>query len=198
MTKKDAPYLIEDETVEILVIADRSGSMGAIKDDAIGGFNTFLEEQQKLDGNANMTLVLFDDQYEVPFESKNLQDVKPLTESTFVPRGMTAMNDAIGKAVHSLIGRNPERAIICILTDGMENASHEYTTAQIKDLMKDVEKKKWEVVYLAANQDAFAEGGARGISNNISYDATKMGIRTAYDSMNTTATTYRTNVSNSE
>jgi Mg-chelatase subunit ChlD len=193
MTKKDAPYLIDD-TVEILVIADRSGSMSAIKDDAIGGFNSFLEEQQRIDGDAAMTLVLFDDRYEVPVESQDLQKVKPLTESTFVPRGMTAMNDAIGRAVNDLISRNPEKAIICILTDGMENASKEFTTPQIKELMKTVESKGWEVVYLAANQDAFSEGSIRGITNNINFAATSKGIRDAYATMNTTATTYRTNL----
>lgn len=195
MTETQAPYLIDDN-VEILVIADRSGSMASIQDDAIGGFNSFLKEQQSIDGDATMTLVLFDDQYEVPFEAKNLQDVEPLTESTFVPRGMTAMNDAIVRAVTDLKSRNPEKAIVCILTDGLENASRESSTADVKKLIDSI-SDRWEVVYLAANQDAFAEGGMRGIANNINFAATSKGIRSAYDTLNVATTSYRTNQASS-
>jgi len=189
MTKKYVKS--SQEPVEILVVADRSGSMASIKEDAIGGFNTFLKEQQQVEGEANLTLVLFDDQYEVPVTSTPVGDVLPLTESTYVPRGMTALNDAIGKAVNTLKEKNPTHAIICILTDGMENASKEYTNASVKDLMKEAEKKDWEVVYLAANQDAFKEGVMRGITNNINFAATSKGISDAYTNMSVTASTYR-------
>lgn len=190
MTNK-APYLIDD-TVEILVIADRSGSMGAIKDDAIGGFNNFLKEQQKLDGDANLTLVLFDTEYDVPVKSQDIQKVKPLTEETFVPRGMTALNDAIGRSISELESKKPEKAIICILTDGLENSSREYNNSQVKELVEGAKSRGWEVVYLAANQDAFAEGNLRGISKNINFAATSRGINDAYTSMNATTTAYRT------
>ena len=93
------------EPVEILVIADRSGSMASIRQDAIGGFNTFLKEQKSVKGKANFTLVLFDDQYEVPIESVDIKKVDELTEETFVPRGMTAMNDAIGKSLSQLFAK---------------------------------------------------------------------------------------------
>lgn len=178
-------------TTEIVVIADRSGSMWSIAEDAIGGFNAFLEEQKKLGDDANLTLVLFDDQYEVPVKAEKITSVEPLNERTYVPRGSTAMNDAIGKTIALLKEANPEKAIVCILTDGMENSSKEYTTQQIKELVEEVEGKGWQIVYLAANQDAFQEGGARGISTNINYDATKLGVRSAYDQVSAVTTSYR-------
>lgn len=183
----------KEAPVEILVIADRSGSMSSIRSDAIGGFNTFLKEQQKVEGEATLTLVLFDDQYEVPVNNCPIDDVLPLTESTFVPRGMTAMNDAIGKALNDLITKNPEKAIICVLTDGMENASREYNNDYIKSLIEKCSNEKgWEFIYLAANQDTFSEGRMRGFRNLVDYDATGQGIRSAYASMADTATSYRT------
>lgn len=178
--------------VEIVVIADRSGSMGTIRDDAIGGFNQFLKEQQELEGDANLTLVLFNDEYDIAVKSTPIDKVQPLTESTYVPARTTALNDAIGKTVSLLRKANPERVIVCILTDGMENSSKEYSTQQVKELIEEVEGKDWQVVYLAANQDAFSEGMARGISHSINYAATTKGIRTAYSDVSDVTTAYRT------
>ena len=186
MTKKKEP-------VEILVIADRSGSMFSIRSDAIGGFNTFLKEQQAVKGKANFTLVLFDDQYEVPVKGVDIKQVEELTDKTFVPRGMTAMNDAIGKSLSELLDKSPEKAIICILTDGAENASKEYTSEQVKELIKEAEGKDYQVTFLAANVDAFAAGGSLGISmnNTFAFAASAQGIHEAYATMSTRSTTYR-------
>lgn len=187
MTKKKEP-------VEILVIADRSGSMSSIRSDAIGGFNTFLKEQKSVKGKANFTLVLFDDQYEVPVKGVDIKQVEELTEETFVPRGMTAMNDAIGKSLSNLIAKSPAKAVICILTDGAENASREYTPQQVKALVKEVEEKGYQVTFLAANIDAFAAGAALGLSgdNTFSFAANGKGVNQAYATMSTRSTTYRT------
>jgi len=180
----------ENDAVEILIIADRSGSMSSIESDAVGGFNTFLTEQKAVEGDANLTLVLFDDQYEVKLNSVPLAEVQPL--KTIGPRGMTAMNDAIGKAISTLMQKNPEKAIICIITDGMENASKEYNNYQIKEMIQKAEGEKgWQIVYLAANQDAFEEGASRGISNNINFRATADGVSAAYVDMSQTVASYR-------
>lgn len=188
-------HIKEDQSVEIFVIADRSGSMESIRDDAIGGFNSFLEEQQKLDGKANLTLVLFDDKYEVPVKSVDIQKVKPLTRETFVPRGMTAMNDAIGKAVAELSEIAPEKAVVCIITDGAENSSKEFTSHQVKDKIKEVEAKGWQVVFLAANIDAFSAGGSLGINSATTFDfaANAQGVHDAYATMSASTRAYRTN-----
>lgn len=188
-------YIKEDRPVEIFVIADRSGSMESIRDDAIGGFNSFLEEQQKLDGKANLTLVLFDDKYEVPVKSVDIQKVKPLTRETFVPRGMTAMNDAIGKAIAELSEIAPEKAVVCIITDGAENSSKEFTNQQVKDKIKEIEAKGWQVVFLAANIDAFSAGGSLGINSatTFGFAANAQGVHNAYATMSASTRAYRTN-----
>lgn len=181
------------EPVEIVVIADRSGSMESIRDDAIGGFNAFLEEQKKVEGEANLTLVLFDDKYEVPVDAMPLADVYPLTKATFVPRGMTAMNDAIGRALTALEAKNPAKAIICILTDGMENASREFDANQVKKLVTAAENRGWRVIYLAANQDAFAVGARMGVlpQNSQNFAATGAGVQSAYGSLSRSTSDYR-------
>src|SRR5574343_1127027 len=93
------------EATDILCIVDRSGSMSAIKSDAIGGFNSFLERQKQEPGDARMTLVQFDNEYEEVFVDKNIADVPPFTTSTYLPRGTTALFDAVGKAITSLMER---------------------------------------------------------------------------------------------
>lgn len=181
------------EAVEIYVIADRSGSMASIRDDAIGGFNTFLAEQKAEKGASNLTLVLFDDKYEVPVDQVDIQKVEPLTTQTFVPRGMTAMNDAIGKALATLEEKAPKRAIVCILTDGEENCSREYTAAQVKEKVKAAEARGWQVVFLAANIDAFQAGGSYGISrkNTAGFQANAAGVGGAFMSMSAATRLYR-------
>lgn len=196
MSEYDPFKFSEDDAVEILVIADRSGSMAGIEDDAVGGFNTFLKEQKSVEGAANLTLVLFDDQYEIKLDSVPLTEVREL--DSLGPRGMTAMNDAIGRSLARLFERNPKKAIICVITDGMENASREYDNAKIKEMIQKAENDKgWQVVYLAANQDAFEEGASRGITKSFNYDATGLGVRSAYNDMSATATSYRANVTDS-
>jgi uncharacterized protein with von Willebrand factor type A (vWA) domain len=182
------------DPIEIVAIIDRSGSMESIRDDAIGGFNAFLEEQKQVDGAANLTLVLFDDKYEVPIDREDIQAVEPLTRETFVPRGMTAMNDAIGRTLAKLESNMVKKAVICILTDGAENASREYTADQIKTKIKEAEAKGYQVVFLAANIDAFAAGGSLGISGNntIAFAASAKGVQDAYLSMSVATRAYRT------
>ena len=151
---------------EIAVILDRSGSMQSIAGDAIGGFNAFLAAQRREPGSdtTRLTLVLFDDQYEVPIKSVPLADVPDLTESTFLPRGSTALLDAIGrtlsKMTHSFAARpddkKPGNIILAILTDGHENSSREYTQKHIADLITEKRAQAWEFIFLAANQDAIA------------------------------------------
>lgn len=86
---------------DITIILDRSGSMGSVKDDTIGGFNNFLEEQRRVEGEASLSLVQFDDQYEVVYMDKDINSADKLTEATFQPRGMTALFDAVGRTINS-------------------------------------------------------------------------------------------------
>lgn len=151
-----------------VVILDRSGSMEACRDDTIGGFNAFLREQQAEGGT--LSLIQFDHEYMVVYPATPITAVQPLTAQTFVPRGGTALLDAIGKTIKDV---DPDtRPTVVILTDGQENSSKEYTKAHIKDLIEQKTKEGWTFVYLGANQDAFAEAGHLGIPAGctVNYD----------------------------
>jgi hypothetical protein len=178
--------------IEIAVIADRSGSMSSIVDDAIGGFNEFLAQQKKEKAPSNLTLLLFDTAFDYYCKNQPVKDVVPLDRTTFVPRGSTALNDAIGRTLADLEARAPAKAIICILTDGQENASREFTTAQVKEKIKAAEARGWNVVYLAANQDAFSVGMALGVSvqNTSNIQATGAGMRGFSASLSTATQNY--------
>ena len=156
-------------TRNLIFLLDRSGSMESCWDDTIGGFNSFVTDQKALGGK--LTLVQFDHEYYVAYENIDLKNVAPLTRETFKPRGSTALLDAIGKAIKS----TSEVSTLIILTDGDENASREYTKAHVKDLIEQKTKEAWTVMYLGANQDAFAEAGSMGIhaGNTVSYDTAR-------------------------
>ena len=156
--------------VEIAVVVDRSGSMSSMRDEAIGAFNAFLEEQKKHPGEALMTYTQFDNEYEIVHSGVALKDVPALTAETFVPRGATALLDAVGRTIDAVGSRlsgmsddeRPEKVLFVVLTDGGENASQEYKLEDVKkkiELQRD--KYKWEFVFLAQGPDAFA--GAIGM-----------------------------------
>lgn len=182
----------KENLTEIICIIDRSGSMGSIKSDAIGGFNSFIEEQKKVSGEANVTLTLFNHNYVISYSGKPLSEVEHLNENTYVPSGTTALLDAVGRTIddtgHRLSNTHeeerPAKVIVTILTDGLENASKDYTRRQVFDKIKHQrEVYKWEFVFLAANQDAFAEASKIGIEPNmtVNFKATGEGTRRAYE-----------------
>lgn len=177
-TKKSAVVKMTD----ITVVLDRSGSMASVKNDTIGGFNTFLADQQKAPGDARLTLLQFDTEFETVHDGKPIADVPKLDDKTFVPRGSTALLDAVGKAIASAKARvkGDEKAVFVILTDGQENSSREMTKAAVKAMVEEQTKAGWNFIYLGANQDAFAEAGsmgiARGMTANYSEEKTSGGI----------------------
>lgn len=190
-----------DNFTEIACILDRSGSMYGIVNDAIGGFNSFLKEQREAEGHANMSIYLFDNEYEILVENKDVKEVEDLNSTTFSPRGSTALFDSIGKTVINLENRisemeiKPEKVLVVILTDGGENASSEFTDkSSIKDI---IERKRsegnWEFLFLAANQDAFEEARSFGMSsgNAMNFSASGEGVKHAYTKMSKSATKFR-------
>ncbi|MEM9996193.1 MAG: hypothetical protein AAF809_00710 [Bacteroidota bacterium] len=187
---------------ELVCILDRSGSMESIRADAIGGFNAFLGEQKKLNGEARLTLVLFDHEYDRRLDAAPLAEVEPLTEATFVPRGNTALLDAVGRTIDDVgarLARTPEAErpgsiLVCILTDGMENASSDYTRDRVKSMIEhQQEKYGWEFQFLAANQDAFAEASRIGIArpNAMPFAADAAGTKAAFAQVSARATKAR-------
>ena len=179
------------DLTEIVCIIDRSGSMEPVRSDAIGGFNAFLEAQQKLPGDAHLTLVLFDHEYDRVLDAVPLAAVQPFTAETYMPRGTTALLDAVGRTIDDVGDRlantpevvRPGKVLVCILTDGMENASRDYTRDRVKGMIEHQQQKYgWEFMFLAANQDAFGEAGAMGIASQdaASYVSDGPGTYAAY------------------
>lgn len=169
---------------EIAYILDRSGSMQPMQEPAVTAFNDFVKAQLDVPGDARLTLIQFDDAYEVPIAALRLQDVPQLTAATYVPRGSTALLDAIGRTIKETDTRlqklpaasQPGKVIVTVFTDGMENASSDYTVKHISDLIRLYrDEKGWEFLFLAANQDAIATAATMRIdacsTGNVSYSA---------------------------
>ena len=157
----------------ILFILDRSGSMSSMAGAAIEGFNRLLEEQRAEPGDARLTLVLFDDLYEVPCDDIPLAEVVPLDRETYVPRGSTALLDAICRGVDELgakLAATPEEqrpgtVITAILTDGEENASTRHTWQDVQQRIRhQTDAYQWQFLFLGANQDAIATAALAGIA----------------------------------
>ena len=162
---------------EIAYILDRSGSMESMQEPAVAAFNDFIKSQLDVPGDARLTLIQFDDAYEVPIAACPVQDIPQLTAATYTPRGMTALLDAIGRTIKDIDRRlstlpdpeKPGKVILAIFTDGQENASREYTLKHISDLIRLYrDEKGWEFLFLAANQDAIASAGAMHMDAHLS------------------------------
>jgi hypothetical protein len=151
------------ETRRVFLL-DRSGSMAIILDDTIGGYNSFVDSQRALGGT--MSLYLFDHEVVNVYKDIPIADVKPLTKETYVPRGSTALLDAMGEVLKKEDG---SKAIMIILTDGEENSSSKFTNDHIKDLTGMRTKEGWDFVYLGANQDAFSVGQRMGINTTCEF-----------------------------
>jgi acyl-CoA synthetase (AMP-forming)/AMP-acid ligase II len=157
---------------DIVVVLDRSGSMASVVDDTIGGFNSFVDRQKKGEGFARLTLVEFDHEYHVVYERRDIHEVSPLDRRSYVPRGNTALLDAIGRTIIAVRGaiavdrpsERPGQVVFVIITDGMENASREFTRSQILEMIRaHQEEEEWEFLFFGANQDAIGEAASMGI-----------------------------------
>jgi Mg-chelatase subunit ChlD len=188
---------MKKDLCEIVVVLDRSGSMESIKNDMIGGFNTFIAEQKKLPGECLVTLTQFDTEYDIVYSGKPLKDVPGLE---LVPRGSTALLDAVGRTINDVGARlkataedqRPERVLFVIVTDGQENVSHEFTITAINQMVTHQrDKYKWEFVYLGANQDSFAEAQKLGIHIAQNFKADAMGVAVAASNLHVGTRSYR-------
>lgn len=183
----------KDVAVELVVIADRSGSMISTVEEAVAGFNRFVKEQKELPGKAFLTLVLYDDKYQVFYDRVDIQDVPELTVSDYAPYGFTATYDAVGKTLATLEQQNPEKAIVMIITDGGENSSKEYTKDAVGEKVKAAEDRGWDIVFLAQNMDAHAAGANLGMTRGITASLSKGadGMHEGFATMNVSAMAYR-------
>lgn len=186
---KDNTVQVVSNVFDIVLVLDRSGSMASIRDDAIGGVNTFIEEQQKEDGEAYFSIVQFDSVYGDPQKWRTpLAEAELLTSDTFIPRGGTALFDAIGKTVAEVRERRAKGEItgkvqFVIQTDGGENSSTEYRTREsVSNVVTQVTEEGWgDFIFLGTNIDAFQEGGSFGFSNmnTVNYANNAGGLRSA-------------------
>lgn len=190
------------DATEILVVMDKSGSMGPRQADAIGGFNQFLTDQQKEPGEANLTLVLFDTTYNIPFSGKPIKDVPPMTGDTYRPGGGTALNDALARAIIETGKRlsdmpedaRPQKVICVVITDGEENSSKEHTKEQVAEMVKHQEERyDWAFIYLGANVDAFHAAQQLGIKGAMAMNfvSNPIGTRSAYAASSEAVRHYR-------
>ncbi|MEK5391497.1 vWA domain-containing protein [Margalitia sp. FSL K6-0131] len=180
---------------ELVFILDKSGSMAGMEADTIGGYNSMLKKQQTAEGEAIVTTVLFNHHYELLHDRINIKGISPLTERDYEVGGTTALLDAIGSSIQKIVNvqkrtrveEQAERVLIVITTDGMENASREYTTDKIKKMIQyQKEKFGWEFIFLGANIDAIATAARFGIDKDfaVDYHADSVGTQVSYEAIN--------------
>jgi len=177
---------------ELVFILDRSGSMAGLELDTIGGFNSMIAKQKREAGEAVISTVLFDNSSEVIHDRVDIQKIEPMTEKQYYVRGCTALLDAIGGAIHHIGNvhkyardeNRPEHTLFIITTDGMENASHKYSSDRVKQM---IERQKaqygWEFLFLGANIDAVETAGNFGIDADraVNYHCDSEGTALNYE-----------------
>lgn len=182
---------MKQNLTDINILLDRSGSMEETKGDTIGGFNRFLRDQRDVVGEATLSLVQFDNVYEELAGAVPIGQARELTRETYLPRGSTALYDAIcrmiddtGKRLGAMAeGDRPSKVVFVIMTDGLENASRKHNSTDVSDrITKQRDTYKWEFVFIGANQDAIATGSKLGVpaSHSMNYAASAAGTANAY------------------
>ncbi len=183
---------MNEKLTHIEVVVDRSGSMAAIADDVIGGYNGFVAAQKGGVGEATLSYSQFDTEFETIYDAVPIDAVPPLTDATFQPRGMTALFDAVGDRILKCGDRlaampeadRPGKVLFLIITDGLENSSCEFTRERIREMIETQEKLfSWTFAFIGANQDAFAEGGRIGVRRDraLNYAADSRGVARMFE-----------------
>ena len=189
---------MKKDLTEMVFILDRSGSMHGLEQDTIGGFNSMIEKQKNQEGEALVSTVLFSNESRVIHDRLDIRKVESLTERQYSVGGCTALIDAIGCAIHH-IGNvhkyareedRPEQTVFVIMTDGLENASHIYSSSQVKEMLQEKkEKNGWEFLFLGANIDAvetaahFGIGAERSVNFHNDHEGQRLNYEVLSDAM---------------
>ena len=178
---------MKKDLTELVFILDMSGSMSSLTGDTIGGFNSVLKEHNDGNGEVLVTTYVFNNESKMLHDRLPIADVPAMTEKDYSARGCTALLDAIGGAIQHIAGIHryareedvPEHTIFVITTDGMENASHRYSSDEVKAMVrKQKEQHGWEFLFLGANMDAISAARSFGIREDRA-------VRYACDSVGT-------------
>ena len=186
---------------ELVFILDKSGSMAGLESDTIGGFNSMIAKQKKEDAPCYVSTILFNGESEVIHDREKLGEIHPMSERDYVVGGCTALIDAIGGAIHHIgklhkyFGESaPEHTMFVITTDGQENASHRYTSEQVKKMIeRQKEKYGWEFLFIGANIDAVETAARYGIGKDraVNYNCDSVGTQLNYEVMSETICAFR-------
>ncbi len=191
-----------NNTTELVFIIDRSGSMQGLEADTIGGFNSMIEKQKRDEGECFVSTLLFDNVSEVLHDRIPLEEVKPMTGKDYYVRGCTALIDAIGGAIHHIANVHkyarkedvPTNTLFVITTDGMENASHKYSSDKVKKMIEHQKKEYgWEFLFIGANIDSVETAAKIGISSDraVNYVHDGEGTEIMYDTISMAASNLR-------
>lgn len=186
---------MKNKKLELVFILDKSGSMAGLEADTIGGYNSMLKKQQKEEGEAFVTTVFFNHDYELLHDRINVKGISPITEDDYQVGGTTALLDAIGSTIQKISNvqkrtneeNRADKVLFVITTDGMENASREYTANKIKQMVtRQKEQFGWEFMFLGANIDSISTAEKYGIDEEfaVNYHADNKGTQLNYQAVN--------------